>query len=135
MWSSLGYTMRSSEDPGLADECASTEILVEAVDQGHLPAPLPRGSVLPANYPATSVLALHPTHILVCNRVHEGRSFVCRGEGIRLVRDDLVLGIVPSPVQLLLLPEARWGLPLSRQRRLPKAASFTSQSVLLLLHR
>ena len=134
MWFSLGDTMSSSEDPGLADEGAAAEILVEAVDEGHLPAPLPGGSVLPTNYTTTSVLTLHPAHVFVRHRVHERRSFVRCGEGIRLVRDDLVLGIVPSPVLLLLLPEARWGLPLGRQR-LPKAAPLTSQSVLLLLHR
>merc|ERR1712203_523163 len=42
----VGDTVGCSENPGLANKSSSTKILVQAVDQGHLPAPLPRGRVL-----------------------------------------------------------------------------------------
>ena len=131
----LGDTVGCSENPGLANKSSSTKVLVQAVDQRHLPTPLPRGRVLTTNHSTTSVLTLHPANIFVGHRVDERRPFICCGEGIGLVRDDLVLGIVPSPIDLFLLPESRRWFPLSGGQLLPEAAPFPSQSLLLLLHR
>ena len=70
----LGNTVRSSEDPLGADQRTATEILVQRVDQGHLPAPLPGGAVCAphhASLPPPRVLlalpigALDPTNVLV----------------------------------------------------------------------
>ena len=104
------------------------------VDEGNLPAPLARSSVLSANDSTTSILTLHPAHIFVRHRVDKRRPLVCCRERIRLVRDDLVLGVVPPPAELLLLPEARRWFSLGGQR-LPQAAPLPGKSVLLLLHR
>ena len=40
------------EDPLGADQGAAAQVLVEGVDEGHLPAPLPGGGVIPAHYAA-----------------------------------------------------------------------------------
>ena len=57
--------MRGCEDPLGADQGSAAQILVERVDERHLPAPLPGGGVIPAHYAARPVCALHPAHILV----------------------------------------------------------------------
>ena len=131
----LGDAVSSCEDPGLADEGASAQVLVEAVDEGHLPAPLPRRCVLPTHHPPTPVRPLHSAHVLVRHRVHERWPLIGCWEGVRLVRNHLMLGVIPAGMLLLLLPEPRRLLPLGGQAgwRLPKGTSLPLDPLVLLL--
>jgi hypothetical protein len=67
-WCLLGNTVCSCEDPLCANERTTTEVLVQWVDQRHLPTPLCWVAILPTHnatlpVPATS-RPLHTTHIL-----------------------------------------------------------------------
>lgn len=65
--------MSSRQDPLSSDQGSTAEVLVEGVDEGHLPAPLARSSVFPADYSAASVGPLHAADVLVGHGVLERR--------------------------------------------------------------
>ena len=98
---SLGDAMGGSEDPLSAYEGTTTQVLVERVDEGDLPAPLAGSAVPPAHHPPGPVTPLHPAHVLVGHqtggplRVIEaarspGRQHLGReGEGVEAVAGGL----------------------------------------------
>ena len=111
----LGDTMGSSEDPLCANERSPTQILVEGVDEGDLPAPLPGGGVVPAHHTARPVGPLDTAHVLVGHQAgrrpllvdggHGGRDLVvllARGER-EVGADKLQGGVVSSDWRLLML--------------------------------
>lgn len=65
---SLSNTVCSCEDPLSANQCTTTEVLVQRVDKRHLPAPLGRLTILSSHYTSLSVPAtscpLNSAHIL-----------------------------------------------------------------------
>ena len=82
----LGDAVSGSEDPLSANESPATQILVEGVDERHLPAPLPGGGVLPSHHPARPVTALHPADVLVGHQAEVvGRPLLQHG-GVVLAR-------------------------------------------------
>ena len=58
--------MCRGEHPLSADQCSSAEVLVQRVDEGHVPAPLPRGGVRATDHSAApSRMSLHATGVFV----------------------------------------------------------------------
>ena len=101
----LGNTVCSGEDPLSADERAAAEVLVQRVDEGHLPAPLPGGAVPASHHPAPSLRTLHAARVLVLHRVDQGRPLAgplglhgvrVKGE-VRLLLDLFRVGVVWRP--------------------------------------
>ena len=103
----LGDAVSRSEDPLCANESSATEVLVERVDESHLPAPLARGRVLPAHHPAGPVAALHSTDVLVGHQggrrplLHQGGVVLVLGLGLEgEVGADELQRVVPSAGEL-----------------------------------
>ncbi len=61
--------MSCGQHPLGSDEGSAAQVLVEGVDEGHLPAPFTGGTVFTSDYPAAPVGALDTAHVLVGDRV------------------------------------------------------------------
>ena len=70
----LRDTVSRSQNPLGSDERSSTKILVQGVDQGHLPAPFAGGSVVAADDTAAPVRAFHAAHVLIGHGVFQSGS-------------------------------------------------------------
>ncbi len=66
-------TMSGSENPLSSNEGSTTKVLIERVDQGDVPAPLTRGSILTAHNSAAAVGTLDSADVLVGDGMLEGR--------------------------------------------------------------
>lgn len=64
--------MSGCQDPLGADQGSTAQILVQRVDQSHLPAPFTRSTVLATDHPSGPVRALDTTHVLVGDGVLQG---------------------------------------------------------------
>ena len=85
--------MSCSENPLCSNECAATKVLIQGVDQGHVPAPLSRGTVFTTNHSSISISSLDSTDILVCHGVFKCRSVHCGREWVVLQRVDRVVSL------------------------------------------
>ena len=107
---SLGDAMGGRQHPLGADERAAAEVLIERIDQGHLPAPFGGGGVLAADDATRSVGAFDAADVTVGDGMVQSGPRILGGDGEGVLQR--VDGVVPAdavaegvPLLNLLLPE------------------------------
>ena len=89
--------MSGGQHPLGSDQGTTAQVLVQGVDQSHLPAPFAGRGIGPANYAALSVRALDTANVFIGDGVFQGGfDWSDLGSGNALIIVVIDIGIFPS---------------------------------------